>query len=160
MALADPAYVGALQALRLNGADLLPIPSDGDGLRVDVLADRLAAWGTAGARVRRQQLRQPRRRHAVRGAPLASTALADRYGFVIVDDDPYAELRWGGARAAPLASMSDRVIALGSTSKVLCPGLRVGWAVAPPEVARHLILLKQATDLPRRPSTSASSTGW
>ena len=147
VALADPAYVGALQALRLNGADLLPVPSDRYGLCVDVLADRLAAGARPVLVYVVSNFDNPTGATLALERREALAALADRYGFVIVDDDPYAELRWGGVRLAPIASMTDRVVTLGSTSKVLCPGLRVGWAVAPPTVANHLVLLKQATDL-------------
>src|SRR5207302_10895291 len=73
--------------------------------------------------------------------------LADRYGFLIVDDDPYGSLRWRGQPTSAMATMSDRVVQLGTTSKILCPGLRVGWAVAPVEVTRAVIVLKQAADL-------------
>ncbi|MDQ2648904.1 MAG: PLP-dependent aminotransferase family protein [Actinomycetota bacterium] len=147
IALPDPAYVGALQACRLSGADLLAIPTDGDGLRVDVLADHL----TAG--------RRPKLVYVVAdldnptGATLpisrrrALAELADRYGFVIVDDEPYRALRWSGDEPTPLRALSDRVVTLGTTSKVLSPGLRIGWAVAPPEVHAAMVLLKQAVDL-------------
>jgi 2-aminoadipate transaminase len=147
VALADPAYVGALQALRLNGADLLPIPSDRDGLCVDVLADRLATGARPALVYVVSNFDNPTGATLTLDRRQALAVLADRFGFVIVDDDPYAELRWGGERLAPIASMTDRVVTLGSTSKILCPGLRVGWAVAPPAVADHLVLLKQATDL-------------
>lgn len=143
----DPAYVGALQALRASGATLAPIPSDRHGLRVDLLADALAA----GLR--------PRLVHVVSsfdnptGATLdgrrrvALAELAEEHGFWIVDDDPYAELRWRGAAPTPLRHLTDRCLSLGSTSKLLCPGLRVGWVAAPAAVAPSLAILKQATDL-------------
>jgi 2-aminoadipate transaminase len=147
VALADPGYVGAIQALRLSAADLLGIPSDGDGLRVDVLADHLAAGVRPVLVYVVAQLDNPtaatlstERRHEL-------ARLADRYGFVIVDDDPYGALRWRGDEPVALRTLSDRVVTLGTTSKVLCPGLRVGWAAGPSELARHLILLKQAVDL-------------
>ncbi len=73
--------------------------------------------------------------------------LADHYGFLIVEDDPYGALRWAGNRPPALSTLSDRVVTLGTTSKVLAPGLRVGWAVAPAPLAARLVVLKQATDL-------------
>jgi len=147
VAVAEPAYVGAIQALRLSGARLEPVPSDRDGLAVDVLADRL--------------------RHGLRpvlvyvvanfdnpsGATLSLErrielgALADRYGFVVVDDDPYGELRWNGTALPPLATFTDRAVTLGTVSKTICPGLRVGYLVAPTELASALVLVKQAVDL-------------
>ena len=147
--LADPGYVGAIQAFRLAGADLVPVAADGDGLRVDVLADGLAS----GA------IPVPAAVYVVAnfsnpgGATLplerrrALAALADRYGFVIVDDDPYGELRWAGEHLTPLAELSDRVVTLGSFSKVLAPGLRVGYAAGPAEVVEAVVLCKQAADL-------------
>jgi 2-aminoadipate transaminase len=147
VALADPGYVGALQVLRAAEARLTGIPADAGGLRVDVLADRLAAGlrptlvyvvaefdNPTGA-----TLATERRRELAR--------LADRYGFLIVADDPYSALRWAGTHPPDLRILTDRVVTLGTTSKVLAPGLRVGWAVAPRPVADRLVVLKQAADL-------------
>lgn len=149
VALADPGYVGAIQAFRLAGARLAAVPADEDGLCVDVLAARLASGETPA----------PAAVYVVSnfsnpgGATLplerrqALADLADRYGFVIVDDDPYGALRWAGAPVAPLAALSDRVVTLGSFSKVLSPGLRVGYAAGPAEVVEAVVRLKQAADL-------------
>ncbi len=73
--------------------------------------------------------------------------LADRYGFLIVEDDPYGEIRFSGSAPPPLATLSDRVVSIGTISKVLFPGLRVGWVVAPRVLAPALVLVKQAVDL-------------
>jgi histidinol-phosphate/aromatic aminotransferase/cobyric acid decarboxylase-like protein len=144
---ADPAYIGALQALRAAGAHLHGVASDAHGLRVDLLADALHA----GLR--------PTLVHVVAsfdnptGATLdgrrrvALAELAEEFGFWIVDDDPYGELRWQGTAPTPLRDLTDRVITLGSTSKVLSPGLRVGWTIAPPSLHASLAIVKQATDL-------------
>jgi 2-aminoadipate transaminase len=144
---ADPAYVGALQLVRLAGAELVAVPSDDDGLDVDDLADRLAR----GLRPRLVYVVADF--HNPTGATLPAARrqrlaeLADRYGFLVVDDDPYGELRWGGPTLPPLRSCSDRVVTLGSFSKVLCPGLRAGYVVAPPDLRHDLVVIKQAADL-------------
>jgi 2-aminoadipate transaminase len=147
VALTDPAYIGAVQAFRLSGAELLGIPRDGDGMRVDVLAERLAAGARPALVYVVSDIDNPSGTTLPDDRRRALAALADRYGFWIVDDDPYGELRWSGERPRPLRALSDRVITLGTTSKVLAPGLRVGWAVAPAAIVDEVVVLKQAVDL-------------
>jgi 2-aminoadipate transaminase len=73
--------------------------------------------------------------------------LADHYGLLVVEDDPYGEIRFSGTAPPPLATLTDRAVSIGTISKVLFPGLRVGWVVAPPALAASLVLVKQAVDL-------------
>lgn len=73
--------------------------------------------------------------------------LADRYGFLIVEDDPYGRLRFHGGDVEPIAAHSDQVARLGSASKVLAPALRVGWMSGPPEVIALVERLPQSVDL-------------
>jgi 2-aminoadipate transaminase len=144
---ADPAYVGALQVLRLAGATIVGIPADEDGLDVGELADRLAAG------LRPRLVYSVSTFHNPTGATLgedrrdALAALAERYGFLVVEDDPYGELRWAGAEPTPMAGRTDRVVTLGSFSKIVSPGLRVGYAVGPAELISDLTIVKQAADL-------------
>jgi 2-aminoadipate transaminase len=147
VAVADPAYVGALQVLRLAGADIVAIPTDVDGLDVDVLGERLIAG------LRPRLVYTVSTFHNPTGAILSEerrrtlAALAERFGFLIVEDDPYGELRWVGPRPTPLSSLTDRVLTMGSFSKILSPGLRVGYAVARADLIADLTIVKQATDL-------------
>jgi 2-aminoadipate transaminase len=143
----DPVYVGALQVFQAAGAALHPVPVDADGMAVDVLADRL----TAGLR--------PRLVHTVssfhnpRGATLSPPRraqladLAERYGFLVVEDDPYGLLAFDSSPPVPVAAHGERVVRLGSVSKVLAPALRVGWLIGPPELCDAVERLKQCTDL-------------
>jgi 2-aminoadipate transaminase len=147
VALADPAYVGALQAFRQAGARLEGLPTDHDGIRVDVLADRLDRGLHATLVYVVPDFDNPSGTTLSDERRDALAALADHHGFLIVEDDPYSRLRWGGAFLAPLRARSDRVVSLGTTSKILAPGLRVGWAVAPGPLIRDLVTLKQAADL-------------
>jgi 2-aminoadipate transaminase len=147
VALADPGYVGAIQAMRLNGGCLVGLPGDGEGIDVGVLATLL-----------REGLR-PRLVYVVpnfhnpTGASLSAprarelAGLADRYGFLIVEDDPYGEIRFGGEAPPALGTLTENVVSVGTISKVLFPGLRVGWMVAPAGLAPSLGLVKQALDL-------------
>ncbi len=147
VALADPAYVGALQAFRAAGVELAAIPSDADGLCVDVLADRIEQ----GARPRLVSVvanfDNPSGSTLSADRRIALAQLADRHGFWIVDDDPYGDLRWNGRAPVALRDLTDRTITLGSTSKILAPGLRIGWAIAPADVHRSMAILKQSADL-------------
>ncbi|HEY0815540.1 MAG TPA: PLP-dependent aminotransferase family protein [Pseudonocardia sp.] len=143
----DPAYVGALQVFQAAGAQLHGIPLDEDGMRVDTLAQRLAA----GLRPRLvhtvSSFHNPRGVTLAPGRRVALAALADRYGFLVVEDDPYGLLAFDGAPARPMAADSDRVIRLGSASKIIAPALRVGWLTGPPTIAAAVERLKQGADL-------------
>ena len=144
---ADPAYVGALQVLRLAGAAIVGVPCDDDGLDVGMLAARIEAG------LRPRLVYSVSTFHNPTGATLsddrrrALAALADRFGFLIVEDDPYGELRWAGVAPTPLADLTDRVVTLGSFSKIVSPGLRVGYAVGRADLIADLTILKQAADL-------------
>jgi len=143
----DPAYVGAVQALRAAGAVLDVVAQDREGMRTEELAARLAAGlrpklvyvtptfhNPAGS-----TMPEHRRRHLA--------ALADRYGFLIVEDDAYRRLGFGGAPPAPVAAYTERAARLGTFSKILSPGLRVGWLTAPRPVLSAVTRAKQAADL-------------
>ena len=91
---------------------------------------------------------QPRPRACltpVRRARLAH--LAEQYGFIVVEDDPYSALRFAGEAVPSVAQWTDHVVALGTFSKLVVPGLRVGWMVAPPWLRPMLVRAKQGADL-------------
>ncbi|HEY6794852.1 MAG TPA: PLP-dependent aminotransferase family protein [Kineosporiaceae bacterium] len=144
----EPAYLGALQVLRAAGALLEAVPGDADGLDVDVLAARLERGLRPAAVYVVTTFQNPT------GAVLAPdrrrrlAELADRYGFAVIEDDPYAEIRFEGGPVPPVRRWSDdSVVTLGSFSKTVAPGLRVGWAVLPGRLVTPLTRLKQAADL-------------
>jgi 2-aminoadipate transaminase len=147
VALADPGYVGAIQAMRLGGGSLVALPTDEDGLGAEALEELLVSgW-------RPRLVYVVPNFHNPTGATLCAPRarrlahLADHFGFLIVEDDPYAEIRFSGHAPPPLATLTDRVVSIGTISKVLFPGLRVGWMVAPAWLAPSLALVKQAVDL-------------
>lgn len=76
-------------------------------------------------------------------------ALAQAWNVPVLEDDPYEAIRFSGEPLPPLAAMDDAglVISLGTFSKMLAPGLRVGWLRAPESIRKHLVVAKQATDL-------------
>lgn len=146
----SPSYVGALQALRAYAPAFEPVPGDTDGLDTDELEQRLGAGLRPTACYVVANFANPtgatlsleRRHHLL--------ALARRYGFAIIEDDPYGELRFRG-QALPaihdLPDAQDHVILVRSTSKILAPGLRIGWAVLPDWLVDAVVVAKQAVDL-------------
>ena len=142
-----PTYLGAIMAFRSFEAEVVAVPLDEDGLDVDELERRLAAGlrpkllytipdhqNPAGV-----SLSGERRRRLVE--------LARRDGFLIVEDVAYRELGFEDDPAASLWSLSpETVVQVGTTSKTLFPGVRLGWAVGPAAVCAQLVSAKQNTD--------------
>lgn len=143
----DPGYIGALQVFRANRARLVGVPVDADGLRTDVLADRLRGGLRPKLVYTVVNFQNPAgvTLSAERRVDLAR--LADRYGFVIAEDDPYGMLRFEGAGVPSIGRLSERVVRLKSTSKIVAPGLRTGFALGPDELIGPMVVAKQATDL-------------
>jgi 2-aminoadipate transaminase len=155
----DPTYLGAIQAFTSYQAEYLTVPIDDAGMQVDALEDVLRAApkfiyvlpnfqnpaGVTLSLARRSRL----------------VELAARYGTPIIEDDPYGQLRYEGQHLPPLVkldaerngcahgerSFRGRVLYLGTLSKTLAPGFRIGWVVAPEEVISKLTQMKQGSDL-------------
>ena len=135
-----------------------------DGMRIDLLEetlDRLDARGPARrSSSTRSRLPEPRRRDDVARAPAAAGARSPREReLLVLEDNPYGLLRYEGEPLPTLYSLDggEYVIYLGTFSKILSPGLRLGWAAAPRPVLEKLNLGKQARRpvlLVARPSTS------
>jgi 2-aminoadipate transaminase len=73
--------------------------------------------------------------------------LSEEYDFLVIEDDPYGRLRYDGGHLIPLKVLSDKVIYLGTISKIFAPGLRMGWIAAPEYVLKRINLVKQGSDL-------------
>jgi 2-aminoadipate transaminase len=155
----SPTYLGALQAWNAYGAQYIPVRADENGMIVDELEAALRIGpkfiyvlpnfqnpgGSTLSLERRKQL----------------VELADKYGVPIIEDDPYGQLRYEGEHLPSVvyldseyrgpngreAHYSGNVIYLSTFSKLLAPGLRLAWVIAPPEVIRKLVMTKQAADL-------------
>jgi 2-aminoadipate transaminase len=153
----SPTYLGALQAWNAYGAQYISVPSDENGMIMDKLEEALRIGpkfiyilpnfqnpsGSTLSLERRKRL----------------IILADQYGVPIVEDDPYGQLRYDGEHIPSVATLDSRyrndndgeytgsVIYLSTFSKLLAPGLRLAWVIAPPQVIRKLVMTKQAADL-------------
>lgn len=146
VAVEEPTYLAALQCFQMTGARVVPVASDADGLDPESLRSVLATEKLSMLYLV-PTFANPTGRtlSASRRAEIAE--LASAHGFWVVEDDPYGELRYRGAAVAPLASISDRTIYLGSFSKIGAPGMRLGWLRAPVDLLRALVIVKQAADL-------------
>jgi len=142
-----PTYLGAIQAFRTFEAEPEAVALDEEGLRVDELERRLSHGlrpkllytipdhqNPAGVSL------SPERRAAL-------VELARKYGFLILEDVAYRELGFSPDPPPSLWSLApDVVVQAGTTSKTLFPGVRLGWAAAPVEIAARLVSAKQTTD--------------
>ena len=149
----QPGYIGGLGAVNNYQGEKVGIPLDHEGLRVDVLAERLIRWQRQG--------RHPKMIYVVpnfqnpAGVTLSLerrrllVSLAKEYGFVILEDNPYGELRFDVSPQPHMRSLDEggNVIYFGSFSKVFVPGMRVGWITADCALVRKLAVAKQSADL-------------
>lgn len=147
VAVDEPVFPASLHCLRMYQPEFLAVDVDDGGFDVDALADRLEGGQRPKLVYTVATFHNPTgaTMTAVRRARLAE--LAERYGFVVIEDDPYSALRFRGDPVPPVSAYSDRVLTLGSFSKTLGPGLRVGWVVAPPSLAEPIIRAKRWSDL-------------
>ena len=153
----SPTYLGAIQAWNAYGVKYVTIPFDENGMQTDMLESRLRTGlkfiyvlpnfqnptGVTLSRERRKQL----------------VEMANAYGVPIVEDDPYGQLRYEGDHLPPVVVIDDEsrakevpiysgnVIYTSTFSKILAPGLRLAWVVAPVEVIKKLVQAKQGCDL-------------
>jgi DNA-binding transcriptional MocR family regulator len=157
-----PTFLATIQCFRLYGAELISAPIDGNGVKTDELEKLIAEH-------------RPKLVYLIPtfGNPSGATLslerrkkvleLAVKYQTLIVEDDPYGDLYFGEAPPPSLLALSpqvpgsrDLLAHCGSLSKVLSPGLRVGWLIAPPELLAKATMCKQFSDA--HTSTFAQAT--
>jgi len=148
-----PSYLGALGAFSACGARLAGVPVDDHGIRTDQLEQRLVDLRKSGVR--------PKLLYVVpdfqnpTGVTLSARRrnelliIAAEFDLLVIEDSPYRKLRYIGESPPSLAALDSdgRVISLFTFSKILFPGLRLGWVVAAPEIISRLVTAKQPVDL-------------
>ncbi|RZJ07406.1 MAG: PLP-dependent aminotransferase family protein, partial [Haliea sp.] len=157
-----PTFLATIQCFRLYGAELISAPIDAHGVKTDALDQLIAehkpkfvylipTFGNPSGAL----LSMARRKQVLE--------MAVKHQTLIVEDDPYGDLYFGDAPPPSLLALSDTVpgsrellVHCGSLSKVLAPGLRVGWMVAPPELLSRAVMCKQFSDA--HTSTFAQAT--
>jgi 2-aminoadipate transaminase len=142
-----PGYLGALQCFSMYEADICQIALNSDGLDTEELESKL-------------RYRSPKLLYAIPNFQNPTglsysienrrrvAELLSESGTLLVEDDPYGEISFSEKQMMPLYSyIPDHTILLGSFSKIIAPGLRIGWMIANPEIIRRATILKQASDL-------------
>lgn len=152
-----PTYPAAIQAFRLAGASIDAIPTDSEGMITEALEEylrgcpeharpRLLYLVPTFANPTGAELSLKRRNHLLQ--------IIEAHDVILVEDDPYGCLAFDGDAPPSMLALSrgndalrDRIIYLGSLSKTVAPGLRIGWMAAHPDVIRRAVIAKQASDL-------------
>lgn len=146
VALHEPAYLGAVQAFAAAGAEIVGLPGDDRGLAVDALESLIGAGSVPRAVYVVADHHNPTGVVMSPGRRVRLRELATIHGFLVVEDAAYRDLHWGPPTRA-LFRPDGPVVCIGSASKVLAPGLRIGWLAGPPDVIDAAGRLKQAADL-------------
>ena len=144
----NPTYLAAIQAFQMYEVRFAAVPTDDEGLIPEALPALIE-------RERPKFLYTIPNFQNPTGVTLTAErrrtlySIAARHGLIILEDDPYGRLRYAGTTIPPVKSLDTQgiVIYLSTVSKTIAPGLRVGWAVAAPEILRKLTIAKQAADL-------------
>lgn len=143
----EPCYLAALQTFALAGARVVGVPYDGDDLDIDAL-ERLAGDHAPRFFYTVPTFQNPTGRTHGLVARQRIAEAAQRHGFRIIEDEPYRQLRYSGEALPSLAAFApEHVVSLGSFSKVIAPGLRIGWIRTTPDVRPTVTIAKQAADL-------------
>jgi 2-aminoadipate transaminase len=148
-----PTYLGGLQAFRAYGAELVGVPQDDEGIDVARLAQTLHRLRRAGRRVKLLYAVPDFQNPSGVTWSLARRerllALAHEFDALVVEDNPYRELRFAGTAPPPIAALDreGRTLYLSTFSKTLAPGLRIGWIAGPEPVVAQCVTVKQAMDL-------------
>jgi 2-aminoadipate transaminase len=142
-----PTYLGALMSFAGAEAETVAIPMDADGLRVDLLAERLEAGLRPKFVYTIPEYQNPTGRTLPLDRRRELVEVCRRHGVLIFEDVAYRELPFGGESLPTLWSMApDVVLQAGTFSKSFFPGVRLGWAAGPAAVVAELAAAKQTTD--------------
>ncbi len=144
----DPTFLGNMQTMRVYQLNLVPVESDEDGLKMDALEAAVKAHHPK-ALYCIPTFQNPTGRTLAADRRKRIAQMAEEYGFLVIEDDPYRDLRYEGQPQPSVKhfDQSGHVVYLGSFSKLISPGLRVGFVVGHEDIIRKCIIGKQGSDL-------------
>lgn len=145
----EPSFIGSLNCFRSYGCKLKGVPVEADGMDIDALEKALAETDNVRFIYTIPNFQNPS------GATMSLEkrqrlySLAKRYGVIVLEDNPYGDLRVTGEKLPAIKSMDDAGIVLyaGSFSKILAPGLRVAYCCGPKQILAKMTVGKQASDV-------------
>lgn len=145
----SPSFIGSLNAFRSLGARLVGVPVLADGMDLDALEDALKAHPDARFIYTIPNFQNPTGITMSMDKRRALYALAKRYEVLILEDNPYGDLRYRGEHIPAIKSLDEDGLVLyaGSFSKVLSPGMRVGYAIGPAPLIQKMVVAKQGEDV-------------
>lgn len=144
----DPTFLGNMQCMKLYQAELVPVPSDELGMDTDALEDIFRTQHPKMLYVI-PTFQNPTGKTLPLERRKKIAELAEKYGVLVAEDDPYRDLRYSGTPLPSIKSFDKAgwVAFMGSFSKVISPGLRVGYLCAEPALLRKCTIGKQSTDV-------------
>ena len=144
-----PSFIGSLNSFRSIGGRLVGVPMENDGMNMDALEAALKQNPTAKFIYTIPNFQNPSGITMSMEKRRRLYEIARRYDVVIVEDNPYGDLRFEGGHVPAVKSLDEdgRVVYAGSFSKVLAPGIRVGYAIAPKPLLQKMVVCKQGEDV-------------
>lgn len=144
-----PSFIGSLNSFRSYGAQLVGVPMESDGMNIEALEDALKNNDNVKFIYTIPNFQNPAGVTMSLEKRKAVYQLAKKYGVLIIEDNPYGDLRYSGDDLPAIKSFDEDgiVIYAGSFSKVISPGIRVGWTVAPSPIVQKMIVCKQGEDV-------------
>ena len=145
----EPSFIGALNCFRSYGANLVGVPIDSDGINIDALEEKLKSEKNVKFIYTIPNFQNPAGTTMLLEKRKAVYELARKYGVLVLEDNPYGDLRVSGENVPAIKSFDEDgiVVYSGSFSKIVAPGIRVGYVLAPKEVIAKLTVAKQIQDV-------------
>lgn len=144
-----PSFIGSLNSFRSYNARLVGVPVESDGINTEILEEKLKTEKNVRFIYVIPNFQNPSGVTMSLEKRKKVYSLAKKYGVMILEDNPYGELRYFGENVPAIKSLDTDGIVMyaGSFSKVISPGMRVGWCVAPNPVIQKMVVCKQGQDV-------------